>query len=591
MSVTTEFNKLYSDLVNNYTGGLSNTSTAKFNAWKNKFAEWAGLIADDVYIVSAGTRPGNLPIRLTQGRTTTRKTALGIGVMSADDLEDGMSKAESALNASWAYRDEGRALYDAIGIICVINGYPKFLILREVEGSKAGDNLKVHFPKLIIEKVKATQSKASTSTHAKSNSFISDINKQFAANLNEAGIIMSSELPLRFLSSLLTKGFVLLTGLSGSGKTKIAQAFARWVIPDQGWVDDAEHSIGKNPNHYYVLVPVGADWTGNENVIGYPNGLDNKTYVTKPALELVRHALEPAYSAVPHFLILDEMNLSHVERYFADILSAIESGEEIPLYEGDERSVDGGTVPRKLRLPKNLFIIGTVNVDETTYMFSPKVLDRANVLEFRLEPDDLQAFLSSPKAPKLEELDGKGAAFGSGFVEAAADKGRDVPVAVKEIFEREMLLFFNLLRDHNAEFGYRTSYEAARFIHFFSQLGGYPEGSGDWFDSAMDAVVVQKFLPKLHGSRSNLEGLLWALAWACGAERNDRYGKSFTAQIREASQVQDDAQYGPETLWKTLSKSNPDNPAAAARYPLSFDKVMRMWRKLVRDQFVTFAEA
>lgn len=418
-----------------------------------------------------------------------------------------------------------------------------------------------------------------------------EISKAFLKTTSESNLIFSSELLTRLIASSLSKRFVVLTGLAGSGKTKIAQAFSRWITPDPGWIDDADRSKGKNPNSYYALVPVGADWTGNENIIGYPNGLDTNTYVTKPALELVRHALKPAHAATPHFLILDEMNLSHVERYFADILSAIESGEEIPLYEGDVRKVDEVDVPRRLRLPENLFIIGTVNVDETTYMFSPKVLDRANVIEFRLEPDSLQSFLSSPKAPRLEELDGKGAAFGGGFVEAAADKGREVPAAVKESYEREMLLFFNLLREHNAEFGYRTSYEAARFIHFYNHLGGYPDGSVDWFDSAMDAVVVQKFLPKLHGSRSKLEGLLWALAWACGAERIERGGKSFTVQIREASQAQDDALYGPETLWETLAKSNPDDPAAAARYPLSFDKVMRMWRKLVRDQFVTFAEA
>lgn len=420
-----------------------------------------------------------------------------------------------------------------------------------------------------------------------------NISKLFfnCASGSVVGLQVLQHITTNVVSSLLAKRFLVLTGLSGSGKTKIAQAFARWITPDAGWIDDADHSKGKNPNPFYALVPVGADWTGNENIIGYPNGLDNATYVTKPALELVRHALDPAHAATPHFLILDEMNLSHVERYFADILSAIESGEEIPLYEGDERTIDGGAVPRKLRLPENLFFVGTVNVDETTYMFSPKVLDRANVIEFRLEPDGLQSFLSSPKAPRLEELDGKGAAFGSGFVEAAADKGREVPSAVKDSYEQEMLLFFNLLREHNAEFGYRTSYESARFIHFYNQLGGYPDGNVDWFNSAMDAVVVQKFLPKLHGSRSKLEGLLWALAWACGAERIDRGGKSFAAQIREASQAQDDALYGPETLWDTLANSNPDNPAAAARYPLSFDKVMRMWRKLVRDQFVTFAEA
>ena len=99
-------------------------------------------------------------------------------------------------------------------------------------------------------------------------------------------------------------------------------------------IDPADLSSGKNRNPRYALLPVGADWTSNENIVGYPNGLDESNYVTKPALELIRHALEPANRDLPHFLILDEMNLSHVERYFADLLSAIESGEEIPLYEG-----------------------------------------------------------------------------------------------------------------------------------------------------------------------------------------------------------------------------------------------------------------
>ena len=411
------------------------------------------------------------------------------------------------------------------------------------------------------------------------------------ATSQAVGLRVTENCVVRFAASLLSKRFMILTGLAGSGKTKIAQAFARWITPEPSWIDDADHSQGKNSNPYYALVPVGADWTGNENIIGYPNGLDTTTYITKPSLELIRHALDPANAATPHFLILDEMNLSHVERYFADILSAIESDEEMPLYEGAQRATDGSDVPRRLRLPENLFTIGTVNVDETTYMFSPKVLDRANVIEFRMEPAELAAFLSSPKAPRLEELDGKGVGFGSGFVGAAGDKIREIPASIMADYEREMMLFFNLLREHNAEFGYRTSYEAGRFIHFYNQLGGYADDNGDWFGGAMDAVIVQKLLPKLHGSRSKLEGLLWALAWACGAERIDRDGKNFTAQLREASQAQDEAKYGPELLWATLAAVKTDDPAAAARYPLSFNKVMRMWRKLVRDQFVTFAEA
>jgi hypothetical protein len=107
----------------------------------------------------------------------------------------------------------------------------------------------------------------------------------------------------------------------------------------------------------------------------------------------------------------------------------------------------------------------------------------------------------------------------------------------------------------------------------------------------MDAVIVQKFLPKLHGSRSKLEGLLWALEWACGMERLERYGKDFAMQLDEASKAEDDAKFGPETVWNTLKAKYGDDPAKASRYPLSCEKVMRMWRMLVRDQFVSFAEA
>jgi 5-methylcytosine-specific restriction protein B len=128
----------------------------------------------------------------------------------------------------------------------------------------------------------------------------------------------------------------------------------------------------------YRVVAVGADWTTNENLLGYQDALRPEIY-RKPnngALDLILRARDDA--ARPYFLILDEMNLSHVERYFADTLSAIESGEPIALHSATEdlSGGDGDTlpVPPRLTLPKNLFIVGTVNVDETTYMFSPKVL-------------------------------------------------------------------------------------------------------------------------------------------------------------------------------------------------------------------------
>lgn len=349
----------------------------------------------------------------------------------------------------------------------------------------------------------------------------------------------------------------------------------------------------------YALVPVGADWTGNENILGYPDGLDASRYVGKPALQVMLNAA--AQPDLPHFLILDEMNLSHVERYFADILSAIESGEPIPLYEGPERFLDKDQkqpVPGKLKLPDNLFIIGTVNVDETTYMFSPKVLDRANVIEFRMEPAELSGFLKDPKKSELDALNGQGAGYGPAFVAAARSKNVGVPAEAASAFESEMMLLFQVLQEHGAEFGYRVAHESARFLHFYRELGGFAEADetrakerlGEWFDDAMDAVIVQKLLPKLHGSRGRLEGLLWALGVVCAWDRSEweprDQAAGLLAHCKEAGLADDEAKYAPGSLQKQLRAAGRE-----ARYRTSFDKILRMQRKLERDQFVSFAEA
>jgi hypothetical protein len=131
-----------------------------------------------------------------------------------------------------------------------------------------------------------------------------------------------------------------------------------------------------------------------------------------------------------------------------------------------------------------------------------------------------------------------------------------------------------------------VGHEASRFLYFYHKLGGFPEGDKTWGDAALDVVIIQKLLPKLHGSRSGLEGLLWALAWVCGADRAGKSNGDFLAECHAAGKAQDEAKFGPEVLEKALADKQ-----AKARYPLSFDKVLRMWRKLVRDQFASFAEA
>ena len=133
---------------------------------------------------------------------------------------------------------------------------------------------------------------------------------------------------------------------------------------------------------------------------------------------MLRAARDPSR---PYLLILDEMNLAHVERYLADVLSGIESRAEVlpNLTLKDGSWLPDAVMPR-IALPRNLFIVGTVNVDETTYLFSPKVLDRANTIEFRVASS---AFPDDPTSARKPDTCAPGAkAFVDGLLAIAIDE-------------------------------------------------------------------------------------------------------------------------------------------------------------------------
>lgn len=376
------------------------------------------------------------------------------------------------------------------------------------------------------------------------------------------------ELVRRYCAALLAKRFVIFTGLSGSGKTKLAQAFANWL------------AFSKNQ---IAIVPVGANWTSNEHILGYADALDPAKYVRTQALDLILQAEQNPSS--PFFLILDEMNLSHVERYFADMLSAIESGEKIRLY-SEENKRDG--VPSNITLPPNLFIIGTVNVDETTYMFSPKVLDRANTIEFRVESQEMQRFLSDPQTINLEVLSGLGLPLAEAFT-AKVQTSITFNDEDKKKLERELMLFFNVLKHCGAEFGFRTVNEITRFIFFHKMLT-----SSEWhFKVAMDAQVFQKMLPKLQGSRKKLEPILWALATLCYQEHsfNDKGeplmndGNNLQDEVNKALQLKTE-----RDPFRKDARGDYVFPEENAYYPLSYKKIIRMLQSLAQG-FTSFTEA
>ena len=229
-------------------------------------------------------------------------------------------------------------------------------------------------------------------------------------------------------------------------------------------------------------------------------------------------------------------------------------------------------------LPKNLFIIGTVNVDETTYMFSPKVLDRANVIEFRMSESELSSFLTAPTKPELALMAGKGEAYGHEFVEAASGSLASFTDPLKSQFELEMLIFFKALSAGGAEFGYRVAHEAARFVQAYKRLGSHDDANVAWFDDAFDYVVAQKFLPKLHGSRAKLGPLLKKLWFLC--VNSETKSGAELMQALEAVARSTEKQHEP-------SSSIPDD----APFKVSAEKIGRMWRLLNDNGFASFAEA
>jgi 5-methylcytosine-specific restriction endonuclease McrBC GTP-binding regulatory subunit McrB len=344
---------------------------------------------------------------------------------------------------------------------------------------------------------------------------------------------------------------VIFSGLSGSGKTKLTQTFAKWICEN---------------DEQYQIIPVGADWTNREPLLGYPNSLNTNNYVLPDngSLDLILSAIENAKekelkNCKPYFLILDEMNLSHVERYFADFLSGMESKEPISLYTGNDRKDDNGRlIPKEIKLPSNLFIVGTVNIDETTYMFSPKVLDRANTIEFRVDKDDLIRFFDSPANDTDCSIDGSGSKHSSelmAFVSSQIEHTND--------FQKQLLEFFQTLQPIGSEFGYRTANEMNRLISFLELLG--LEKS----ENALDVAIMQKLLPKLHGSRTKLNKVLPILASFCFKSCNIEQAKTFLDEVKREG--------------KLISESEP-------LLTLSFGKIARMYRTAQENGFASYAE-
>jgi len=313
---------------------------------------------------------------------------------------------------------------------------------------------------------------------------------------------------------------------------------------------------------------------------------EDTTFLQK---ERVLSAIVNALNPQPHFILLDEMNLAHVEYYFADFLSVLESGrdesgftrESIKLHDVDEVEEKQG-IPKEIRLPPNLYIAGTVNMDETTYSFSPKVLDRAFTVEFHdvnLEeyPPDYEEsrlpdeFIEVLRGLMLEDLRGRDNQF-------LARSKVQINEAVKELKNTKSGKYWQILQDLNHalktydfNFGYRVVDEIALFFKNARKSRGKGIVEFESEEEIFDLALLMKVLPKFHGNRKKLEEPLKTVLELCISKNAginvQELGRNDVIELLKN--------------WETQKKN--------FRFKHAARKVLRMLRQLYEIGFASFS--
>ena len=548
--------------------------------------------------------------------------------------------------------------------------------------------------------------------------------KNLTRSLRKDGLLFSRELVANYILALQTKRFAILTGISGTGKTRIAKAvaqhfehvekrrvaripkedavgmevkpysvkylrlslpvaiiaqlsiptteghssgpeirvrypggkttlrsylahgktpilhfrgdFRKWFqstfeVGDQFWLrvhpgetaDSDELEIGVSETDVveqrgdnYVVVPVRPDWVDNRGLLGYLNPLTDE-YSTTPFLNLLLRAREEeeraeAAGETPHpfFAILDEMNLARVEHYFSDFLSALESGEDIPLHESETiesgQSESGPQIPRRLKVPGNVLFTGTVNVDETTYMFSPKVLDRAFTIEF--DQVDLEGFTKGENSDDTPGLNLDGEQTSLDLLPSSSSGGDDWKPSREDWVkfsedsaghQKDLLKLHGLLEAQHRHFGYRVANEIACFVNLAREQAADP---GAAVDAAFDLALLQKVLPKFHGTQQELESLLKAIFYFAvrGGDHGPKGNKSVELDGWRVVAGRLTARAKPPTSsdGRGTEAAEPDSddaeppptPAQPPAYPRTGAKVLRMLQRLRDRGFTSFIE-
>lgn len=339
------------------------------------------------------------------------------------------------------------------------------------------------------------------------------------------------------LTAMRTKPFLLLAGISGTGKSRIVKQMAFESCPDIPALRSDKTAPGN-----YELIEVKPNWHDSSELLGYESEIGGPHYVVTPFVSFLVKSMR--YPDVPFFVCMDEMNLAPVEQYFAEFLSVLESRKLLsdgtitsePLIKADIFSKYADQLHRDLditdtetykavydrlkndglRLPSNLIVVGTVNMDETTHQFSRKVIDRAMTIEMNIE---------DAETPFVEFFDGKSVLE---YKENPSGKDLFLPKVVQasealSILDAEDASYLKenvpgLLHSLNSalngtpfKIAYRVQNEL--ILYFFSLREENPDETAEaLLAQAIDAILMMKVLPRIEGDEDLLDKPLKALA-------------------------------------------------------------------------------
>ena len=369
---------------------------------------------------------------------------------------------------------------------------------------------------------------------------------------------------IKYLSALRTKPFMLLAGISGTGKSRIVRKLAQASVTEELQKKYDPKSVENGFDRWqlhkpanFELVQVKPNWHNSLEVVGYKSNIGGSHYEFTPFIEFVARAWK--HQNIPFFLCLDEMNLAPVEQYFAEFLSAIESRSiENGEYETDPiikpfvefgevvctqmidhlvgkvdaskvvpDSIEAKLVERfktkGLTLPPNLLVRGTVNMDETTFSFSRKVLDRA--MSIVMNDVEYDKFFTGETENDMTEFDDAT----KGLLIDRPIRGLEAEDNGAEQVEQYLTAINEVLNDTPFKLGYRAANEALLYVSAAHQF----DGSID-VNAALDEFTLMKILSRIEGDKRSIGNLLDDLQRVI----NDSYPSSNKKLVQMAKTLQ-----------------------------------------------------